>query len=715
MPDLLFEIGTEELPPSAVRAGEMRLRSEIDRLLADNRIVHGDIVSYATPRRLAVLVRDVAAGQDPFVEERRGPPVAQGIGADGSYAPAAVGFARANGIEPADLVRRQTEGGEYLFAVRELQGLATADVLPGLLAESLAGLQFPKTMRWDASKTRFPRPIRWLVALFGADVVPVSVGELTAGRTSYGHRVAHPGPLEIAQASDYERAIRAAGVVAGREERMREVRGGAERAAATLGGRAILRPGVVEEVTDLVEAPAALAGRFEERFLEIPREVLITSMESHQRYFGVEDADGGLMAGFVVVANGRPAEPATVVSGNERVLRARLEDARFFYREDAKTSLAARTEQLGGVVFHGRLGSMRDKVLRVGAVLGPLVTWLDLSDEDADAAFFAADLCKADLLTHLVYEFPELQGTVGAEYALRDPELAEQAGPMVERVAAAIREHYLPRFAGDELPSAPSGVALGLADRIDTLTGYVGIGEMPTGSEDPFALRRQAGGFAAISIEREARVSLPDAIRASYEQYARQGVELGPLDEVTASLTAFITNRAEAFLERSGIARRFVEAASGSDWKDLPDLAARARALTRLHETGRLRVLAVAHERAHNLSSGAGTGDVDPGALVHESEQNLYDQLQAVEEVAVELAGRRDYAGVLDTLVPLSLVVDVLFDRDRGVMIMDPDERLRRNRLALLDRTAKVFSLVADFTVQSMSPALLEDGAGAPT
>jgi glycyl-tRNA synthetase beta chain len=697
MPDVLLEIGTEELPPSAAASGERQLGETIARLLADGRLAFTSVETFSTPRRLAVLAHDVGARQAPAVSERRGPPAAQAYLEDGSYAPAAVGFARANGVEPGDLVRRDTPQGEYLFAVQELPGEPARDVLPALLEEAITALQFPRSMRWNRHGARFARPVRWLVALYGDDVLPLSFAGLPAGRASRGHRVTHPGEIDIPAPSAYEATLREAGVDAVRDARRESVRVQAEKAAGSINARPVVREHVLDEVTDLVERPHALVGEFDRSFLEVPRDVLVVAMESHQRYFPLESSSGELVAGFVVVANGEPPDPAVVVAGNQTVLRARLEDARFFFLEDLKLPLSARSSRLQGIVVHAELGTMRDKALRTGVLLGRIVDWMGLDESDADAAFAAADVCKCDLTTHLVYEFPELQGFVGAEYALRDPDL-----PLREKVAAAIREHYLPRYAGDDLPATPAGAALGLADRLDTLVGYLGLGLAPTGSEDPYALRRQATGFCAIAMEAGARVPLREAIAEAAAQYARAGVALARAETLIDDLVSFLAARARAQLERDGVRPMLVEAAANARWNDLADMAARAEALEEAQRSGSLHGLAVAHERCFNLSRGGPHGAVDESLLGHESEQNLFGQLQAVEEIAAERAAARDYRGALRVLVPLSEVVASFFE---GVLVMDPDESIQRNRKALLERVAAAFDTVADFSV--VIPALL--------
>lgn len=696
VPDLLLEIGTEELPHADVRSGERQLLDAVVAALAEARLSHGPADSFATPRRLAVLVRQVAEVQAPAVEERRGPAIAQAYLEDGSWAPAAVGFARANQSEPDALVRKTTPQGEYVYLVREIPGAQASQVLPAALASAVDALQFPRAMRWDQTRARFSRAVRWLVSLLDDAVLPVEWAGLVAGRTSRGHRLV-AGQVEIPSASAYEPALEAGGVVVRRAKRRHAVRTIADQTASALGGRPVVRDAVLDEVTDLVERPTGVDGRFDSAYLKLPRDVLVTVMEAHLRYFPVENADGELLPGFVAVSNGDAAAADVIRSGNERVLRARLEDARFFYEEDLKTSLSQRTERLAGIVLHSGLGTLKDKVLRVGVLLGTIASWLSLSDQEADVAFAAADVSKSDRTTHLVFEFPELEGKVGREYALLDAELRDVVGDLLPKVGDAIRDHYLPRTPDDDLPSSRAGVALGLADRIDTLVGYLGAGLGPTGSQDPYGLRREAWGVAALSIGCDAGIPLRGAIAAAHEQYVRAGIEL-PAGPSAGEVYDLIVSRAQALLEREGVPSLLVQAALRSSWSHLPDLAARARALGAMHAAGRLHPLAVSFERCHNLSRGGPYGEVDAGALTHEAEQNLFGQLVAVEEIAGERAAERDYAGVLGTLEPLSTVVDALFE---AVRIADD-----RNRLALIERTAKVFGLVADFSV--VPPKLLE-------
>jgi glycyl-tRNA synthetase beta chain len=461
---------------------------------------------------------------------------------------------------------------------------------------------------------------------------------------------------------------------------------------------AVVHPKVLDEVTDLVEKPLALLGRFDPAYLDIPHDVIVTAMESHQRYFPLEDERGRLLPAFAVVSNAKATGESAIVAGNERVLRARLEDAKFFFEEDMKVSLRERADKLSEVVFNRKLGTMREKVDRVKALASRVAEW---TGADPETVSLAAEVCKADLLTHLVYEFPELQGSVGREYALRDKELGSRP-----EAAEAIREHYLPRFAGDDLPATKAGIALSLADRIDTLTGYLGVGLMPTGSEDPYALRRAATGFAVVTLTSQAAIPIDEAVSVAHDHYLRQGTELAPLEDAIRDVRGFVSGRAEGLLAQEGIDRMLVEAARTSDWTDLGDFAARARALQAAHGAGLLHPLAVAFERCHNLSKGVSGSKPDEQVFVHDAERNLYAALRRVEAPVREAAAARDYGKALEELRPLTDPVDAFFDRDRGVLVMDPDEQIRANRLALLACVASLFKQIADFSV--IIPAQLE-------
>lgn len=692
MPDVLLEIGTEELPPDFVASGEVQLRDAAERQLGEARLSYESIEVFATPRRLALLVRGLAPAQAPATEERRGPPLSRALADDGTFTSAAVGFARSAGVDPSDLVRRQTDGGEYLYLVREVEGAPAAAVLPEVLGAVASALTSPKTMRWDASGVRFPRPIRWLVALADDEVVPVTFGGLRAGRTTRGHRLLAPEPVDIDRPASYADRLRRVSVIADRDERRKAVRAAATEAASALGGRPVIHEALLDEVTDLVELPTGVAGTFDPGYLELPRDVLITSMESHLRHFAVEDDAGALLPGFVCVSNASADNADVVVRGNARVLRARLEDARFFAAEDAKQTLSQRAQALREVVFHAKLGTLADKSARVRELVPLVADALGLDAAETEAAALAAEVFKADLLTHLVYEFPELQGVVGRAYAKADDVLRERAGAGIELVAAAIEEHYRPRFADDDLPASGPGVALALADRIDTLVGYLGVGLAPSGSEDPFGLRRAATAFAQIALERQAGVAVDEVVAAAAEAYRRQGVEL---DGAQSAVRALIATRAAALLGRRGIDPLFVGAAAGSDYADLPDLAARAEALRSLHESGRLQPLAVVHERAHNLSADAAGGPTNPDLFEHDAERELHRVLVQVRPVAAERAAARDYPGALEALLDVGAALERFFE---DVLVMADDERVRANRLSLLRSTAAAFAQVADFT-----------------
>ncbi|HVE91842.1 MAG TPA: glycine--tRNA ligase subunit beta [Actinomycetota bacterium] len=714
MADLLLEIGTEELPPSAITAGEPQLLELATRLLGRERLAHGAVDTFATPRRLAVLVRDVAQVQEAVSEERRGPPASRAFTDLGEPSEVGIRFARSNGVDPSQLQRRSTPQGDYAYVVRQTPARPALDLLPDVLSEMLGSLSFQRTMRWDDSGVKFPRPIRWIVALFGDKVVPFVHGRVAAGRQSVGHRVFHPGPVEITDAASYESQVRDAGVLAKISERREEIVSEAQRAADSMGGTAIAHDRIVDEVTRIVERPVALTGTFDPGYLELPRAVLTTSMETHLRHIAVQDRDGSLLPGFVVVSNADPGAAAMIAHGNERVLRARLEDARFFFAEDRKVPLQAYARRLNEVVVHARLGSLADRARRMTALLPDTVGWSSIKEGDARAAAIAAPLVKADLLTHMVGEFPELQGEMGAEYALRDSDLAREAGDLLPAVALAVREHYLPRFAGDAVPSSPAGSLVGLLDRLDTLVGYVGIGLLPTGSADPYALRRAAAGFAAICIATGYRIPISDSVARLWEGYRAAGADLQPLDACLEGVSGLLSDRTQAILEREGVAAPFVSMARGSAWTDLPDLAARARAVAEVHASGGLKELVTAHERPHNILRKAGGVDapLDRSMAVHPAERDLLQTIDSLAGQVTALAAERRYAEALSAAAPLAAPMDRLFDRDAGVMVNDPNEKVRHNRLALLAAAVTVLSAVADLS--AVEPKELDAVAAGP-
>ncbi len=496
--DFLLEIGTEELPPRALLTLQKALVSGLGAGLDKAQLAHGELTGYATPRRLAVWVKRLATRQPEQHLKRKGPPLAAAFDAAGAPTRAALAFAESCGVNVATLERFQEGKGTFLFFVGTRPGERAAELLPGMVQTALDQLPIPRRMHWGAGDALFVRPVHWLLMLFGQDVVPATLLETPAGHITYGHRFHAPKPLRITSAGAYERTLRERGrVLADFSMRRERIRTEVNSLARSLNGRALIGEELLEEVTALVEWPVALAGRFEERFLSLPREVLISTLEDHQRYFPVEDAAGQLLPAFITVSNIESRDPVKVREGNERVVRPRLADAAFFWEQDRKQPLAARLARLDVVTFQSKLGSLGDKTRRIIGLATDVAVAINAP---VDATRRAAELCKCDLLTSMVGEFPDLQGVMGAYYARADGEAAE--------VADAIREHYLPRAAGDALPSTRTGIAVAIADKLDTLAAIFAIGERPTGNKDPFGLRRGALGVQRILIEQGLELDL---------------------------------------------------------------------------------------------------------------------------------------------------------------------------------------------------------------
>jgi len=711
--DFLIEVGTEELPPKALRQLEQAFAGELASGLARAGLKHGELESFATPRRLAVLVRALAARQPDQRIERRGPPVNAAFDAEGLPTRAAQAFAASCQVAVEELQRREEGKGTFLYYVGVRPGAAAVELLPGLAQSALDALPIPRRMRWGAGEAQFVRPVHWIAMLYGKEVVPATLLETSAGNLTRGHRFHAPKPLTLSSPSVYQRKLREQGfVIADFEARRSAVRARVESAAADLGGRALTGAALLDEVTALVEWPVALAGRFDERFLSLPREVLISTLEDHQRYFPVEDTQGRLLPCFVAVANIESRDPAKVVEGNQRVVRPRLADAAFFFEQDRKSPLAARAEGLAKVTFQAKLGSLADKARRIGALAVEIAharAPLEARHSDAVArARRAAELCKCDLLTCMVGEFPELQGIMGTYYALADGEDAE--------VATAIREHYQPRGAGDELPATATGTTLALADKLDTLAAIFAIGEKPTGTKDPFGLRRAAIGVVRIAIEKRIDIDLsqllPRAVtlvRAAIGQSAaaagKPTPELAP-DLVAAQVYDYVLERLRAYyLERSGseapavsITTEMFDAVLATRPASPLDFDARLKALSTFLTLPEAASLTAANRRVANILRKAGQtapAVVDAGALQAAAERELFAALRERRDAVSAATARRDYARSLTLLAQLRPAVDAFFDQ---VMVMDENPTLRANRLALLAQMRELFAGVADLS-----------------
>ncbi len=689
--DFLFELGTEELPPKALGQLEAALREGIASGLATAGLRHGAIESFAAPRRLAVRVRRLVARQPDQAIRRRGPPLRAAFDAAGAPTRAAEAFAASCGVALDALGRERDEkGNEYLWYGGAKPGADTVALLPGLVGAALDALPIPKRMRWGTGEAQFVRPVHWLVMLYGTEVVPATILETTAGRATRGHRFHAPRELPLRTPAGYEKTLLTRGkVIASFAARRERIRVQVDEVGTRVGGRAIFSDALLDEVTALVEWPVALAGRFDERFLALPREVLVATLQDHQRYFPLEDAHGTLLPWFITVSNIESREPAVVRSGNERVVRPRLADAAFFWEQDRRTPLGARIDALDRVTFQAQLGSIGDKMRRVAALAASLAP--TCGAQPARVAR-AAQLCKCDLLCAMVGEFPELQGVMGAYYAQADGEDAE--------VATAIREHYLPRGAGDVLPSTPSGMALALADRLDTLSGIFAIGQKPSGTRDPYGLRRAAIGVLRLARERtlefDLRALIDQALAAQpVADLAARAAAVG--DEVYG----YVMERLRAqYLEdaASGVTTEVFEAVLATAPRSLLDADARIAALVSFLALPEAASFTAANRRIANIlkksSAGVPTG-IDAALLQAGAEQALHAALLRHRPTVEAALGRGDYRGAFTVLARLRPEIDAFFD---GVMVNDPDARLRNNRLALLGELRALFTRIADLS-----------------
>ena len=685
--DFLVEIGTEELPPKALRSLMDALGQQLVNGIDEARLDHGDVQTFASPRRLAVLVHALAERQGDRTVEQKGPPTKIAFDDDGNPTPAAAAFAKKCGVAVSELGRNTTDKGEWLTFERVEKGKSVAELLPMLVERALGALPIPRRMRWGAGEAEFVRPVHWVVLLHGNETLDAKIMGIAAGNASRGHRFHSSGTITIKSPDSYLETLEKDGFVIADFERRREmVRAGVDAAAASAGGQVVEGEALYDEVAALVEWPVPVLGSFEEKFLALPRETVISTLTGHQRYFPVADGNGNLLPKFITVANLESKDPEQVRDGNERVIRPRLADAAFFWDNDRKKTLASREESLRDVVYQQGLGSVADKSQRVAAIAAWMAAAVEHSPEDVVRA---ALLAKCDLVTGLVGEFPELQGTMGRYYAIEDGE--------TDAVAAAIGEHYQPRFAGDKLPASLDGQLLAVADKLDTLAGIFSIGKKPSGNRDPFGLRRAALGVVRILIESGLDLDLKALIAEAITQQPKGKFDN---DETAADLYGFITDRLRRyFLDRdAGLKTETFDAVMVRQPSSLLDFDRRLAAVqtfARLEQAGSL---AAANKRIANILRKAGNLDglsVKKKLLQDDAELALFSALESAEEKVRPLLAVRGYADVLNELADLRDPVDRFFD---DVMVMADDEAIRNNRLALLAELRALFLDVADIS-----------------
>jgi len=682
--DLILEIGVEELPSAYMTKALADLQALAEKKLAEARLSYSILKVLGTPRRLTIIAEGLAEMQEDANIENRGPKKAGAFDAEGKPSKAGLGFARGQGVDFEQLEIREQGGIEYLFAIKREAGRPAAQVLPAILPDIITSLVFPKSMRWGTYLTRFARPIRWLLALFGNEVVKFNIDNIESSNLTFGHRFLSSGSMEVKDLADYGQKLREHFVILDQEERRAMIWRQIQEVAARAGGQAMENDDLLEEVTYLVEYPTAFYGTFSSSYLEVPPEVLTTSMIEHQRYFPVYNASGELLPGFIGVKNGRDFSMDLVIAGNERVIRARLEDALFFWREDSKKPLEAIVPGFESVMFHEKLGTLMDKVKRLEQIALHLGERTGLSTPELLQR--AALLAKADLLSAMVYEFPELQGIMGRYYALKSGEQTE--------VAQAILEHYLPRFAGDVLPAAPTGIILSLAEKIHNLVGCYAIGIKPTGSQDPYALRRQALGLVNIILENDLHIDLRSTLLAAYASFS--GVKLQLDANSTANeLMDFILQRMKGILLERGISYDVVDAVFGVQSVDLTEITARITSVDSFKAAPYRDDFMVVYNRAHNLSRKWNNDKVNEAVLIDENEKALYAQVNSMAPQVEQALEHRDYDGAIRTLAGLRPQVDNFF---AAVMVMVEDENLKASRLGLLKSIANICHKVADFS-----------------
>lgn len=682
---LAFEIGVEEIPAFDLDSANKQLEKMVPASFADARIPYDSIEIHSSPRRLIVMAYGVADATEALVEEYKGPAAKIAFDADGNPTKAAIGFACGKGLSPESLERREVNGTEYVFATKNIPATPVADLLPDVLAGFITAIKWPRSCRWAAYREYFVRPVRWIVAMLDDVVLPVSFAGAESSNFTMGHRVLAPGKHTVDTAANLLDVIRAAYVIPTQAERERIIREGVAAIEAETGFTADLPAKTLLEVVNLSEYPQPLVSTFDEEFLQVPEEIIVDAMLMHQRYFPLYDAAGKLTNKFIIVSNGNPECAATIIDGNERVVRARLDDAKFFYEEDLKHPLESYIEKLDKVVFQESLGTVRQKAERLEKLACALSADAQLSAADAADAKRAARLCKADLVTNAVIEFTSVQGVMGSYYAAASGETPQ--------VAQAIGQHYQPRFAGDALPDTTVGKLVALADKLDTICGLFAVGQGPTGSSDPFALRRSAIGIVNM-LETGLAISLAAAIDESLASFAAQGVAFDAA-AVRAEVVDFFVTRTKVMLRDGGVNADTIDAVLAAGVEEPAVISQRAHALedARANDAETFDNLATAYARANNLRKPELGEDVDD-ALLTEPERALAGAVATAEQAVASALASDDFAAALSQLAALRAPIDGFF---ADVMVMDEDAALRDNRLRLLNRFVAVFANVADF------------------
>jgi glycyl-tRNA synthetase beta chain len=684
MRDLLLEIGLEEMPARFVTDSMNQLQTKVAAWLDENRISYEEVTAYSTPRRLAVKVTGVAEKQEDVQEEAKGPAKKIALDAEGNWSKAAQGFVRGQGATEEDIFFKEIKGVEYVHVNKFIAGKETASLLSSL-QEIVTGLHFGKNMRWGHKELRFVRPVKWIIALFGTEIIPMAITNVTSSNTTRGHRFLGE-EVTITEAAAYENALQEQFVIANPEARKNMIREQLKALEVKHNWTIPVDEDLLEEVNNLVEYPTAFFGSFEQEFLDVPAEVLITSMKEHQRYFPVMDAEGNLLAHFVAVRNGDDKHLDNVARGNEKVLRARLSDAAFFYREDQKVAIADRTKKLDSIVFHEELGTIGDKVRRVGETSAKLVEKLQLDASVATKVARAVEICKFDLVTNMVYEFPELQGLMGEKYARIFGE--------DEEVAVAINEHYMPRSADDATPASDIGAIVSISDKLDTIVGSFSIGLIPTGSQDPYALRRQASGVVHILLAKKWALSLETLLSNVIDIFEEKGLLKRARQEVLEDLYSFFKLRLKNVLNEKGISYDIVEAMLETVVGNVNTFVARAVTLEAKRTSEGFKGAVESLSRVCNIAKKGELVQLEENLFEIEEEKALFAAYESVKKEYFALYEEGNTDGAFEKLAALSSVIDAYFDK---VMVMAEDEKVRNNRLSQMVHLAHVIQTFTNF------------------
>ena len=679
---LLLEIGVEELPSRFGQTTLDQIENNLSKLLKEERVNFDNIDKYATPRRLTFVIKNLADKASDLEEEVKGPAKKIAVDEEGNFTKPALGFMKSKGLDPENVYFKQVGNAEYLFGTIKQSGKETAEILKNIIPTAIKNVTFPKAMRWGGKNMRFARPIRWMVALLNDNVLDVNLEGIKASNVTKGHRFLGEREFEVNSVEDYFEKLEKNYIILDQHKRKAMIKEQAIEVANSLGGEVELDDDLLEEITFLVEYPTAFYGEFEEDYVKLPKEVVTTPMKEHQRYFPVSK-DGKLLPYFIAVRNGDSHRIDIVKAGNEKVLKARLADALFFYKEDTKKPLESFVDKLQTVVFQAKLGTVYDKSLRIDKLSQTILNELNMS-ESAKNTQRAAKLCKADLVTNMVFEFTELQGIMGRDYA--------KVGGENEEVCQAIFEHYLPRYAGDILPETNAGIALSIADKLDSIAGFFAIGIKPSGSQDPYALRRQALGILSILLDKKLSVNLNNLINAALDNYSN--LEFNK-EEVASQIVEFFVERVKNLFKDLGIRYDVIDAVLNNNLNDISDIHTRALELNRWLQKDELVEMLTAFNRVSTLAQKSTIDIVKEELLKEDAEIKLYNRFKEIKLNVESLLVDKKYNQALDAFATLRPLVDNLFD---NVMVMDKDESVKENRLGLLKQIYSTMLTICDLS-----------------